>query len=341
MTGMIVDLRALVHPSSVDDAPPSSTETGPAAATRRLDAGPRLVIEVRHLKLVQAIAREGSVTRAAQWLNLTQSALSHQLLNLERDLGANLFDRVGKRMAPTAAGARLVTTAETVLATLAEAELGVRRFAEARQPLRVAAGCFSYYTWLSAALARFAADRPQIDVQIGLQGTRREVQALLADEVDLAITSQPPADERLERRLLFELELVALVGEGHRQLAPDARGVRWRELRGETILTHELVDADLDRLRAALGRETKIWPVQLNDAIFELARSGQGVGVVAGWPHLLQAQAGVRRVSLTPLQRRPFWAVWRRGNPRGLPMAELASHLTHDIDEPAAAMVHI
>ncbi|MBW8812665.1 MAG: LysR family transcriptional regulator [Caulobacterales bacterium] len=316
----------------------------PAGLTPRPGSDRRLVIEVRHLKLVQAIAREGSVTRAARWLNLTQSALSHQLLNLERDLGAQLFDRVGKRMAATAAGAKLVATAETVLATLAEAELGVRRFAEARQPLRVAAGCFSYYTWLSAALARFAAERPLIDVQVGLQGTRREVQALLADEVDLAITSQPPADERLERCLLFELEVVALIGEGHRLItagATDGRGVRWSELRGETILTHELADADLVRLRTALGRETKIWPVQLNDAIFELARAGQGVGVVTGWPHLLQPQPGLRCMSLAPAQHRTFWAVWRRGNPRALPMHELASHLTRDIGAPVAAVVHI
>src|SRR5690242_14622678 len=77
--------------------------------------GDQVKLELRHLKLVRAIVREGGLTRAAARLHLTQPALSHQLRELERRLGAALFLRVGRGLVPTPAGERLVRTAEAVL----------------------------------------------------------------------------------------------------------------------------------------------------------------------------------------------------------------------------------
>ena len=64
-------------------------------------------LETRHLRLVVAIADYGSLTRASNQLHLTQSALSHQLSDLEAQLGVRLFERLGKRMEPTLAAERL------------------------------------------------------------------------------------------------------------------------------------------------------------------------------------------------------------------------------------------
>ena len=72
-------------------------------------------IEIRHLRMVAAVAASGSVTRAASELHLTQSAVSHQLRDIEERLGTPLFLRVGKRMVPTAAGERVLATARRVL----------------------------------------------------------------------------------------------------------------------------------------------------------------------------------------------------------------------------------
>src|SRR3954471_22379246 len=94
-------------------------------------------IELRHLRLVCAIGAEGSVTRAAGRLHLSQSAVSHQLLDLERDLETRLFDRVGKRMVATAAGARMVAAAGHLLDQLAELEHSLADRRGARVPLRV------------------------------------------------------------------------------------------------------------------------------------------------------------------------------------------------------------
>src|SRR6476646_10252520 len=83
-------------------------------------------IDVRHLRLIAAVAEVGSLTRAGDRLHLTQSALSHQLRDIESRLGAALFLRVGKRLVLTPAGERLLATARDVLGRLDETETAIR-----------------------------------------------------------------------------------------------------------------------------------------------------------------------------------------------------------------------
>ncbi len=85
-----------------------------------------LVLEVRHLALIKAIAETGSVTKAAGDLHLTQSALSHQLRTLEERLGLQLFLRLGKRMTITPAGERIVASSQRILEELERAEDDLR-----------------------------------------------------------------------------------------------------------------------------------------------------------------------------------------------------------------------
>ena len=72
-------------------------------------------VEIRHLKLIVAVTDEKSVTRAGEVLHLTQSALSHQLREIEEKLGTPLFLRMNKKMILTQAGERLLLTARQVL----------------------------------------------------------------------------------------------------------------------------------------------------------------------------------------------------------------------------------
>src|SRR5438445_11486857 len=83
-------------------------------------------LEVRHLRLVAAVADVGSLTRAGDQLHLTQPALSHQLRDIESRLGTALFLRVGKRLVLTPAGGRLLTTATEVLERLEGVEGEIR-----------------------------------------------------------------------------------------------------------------------------------------------------------------------------------------------------------------------
>src|SRR3954465_15657575 len=108
----------------------------------------RAMLEGRHLQLVAAIVDEGNLTRAGQWPHLTQSALSHQVLDIEERLGTPLFHRVSKRMLLTPSGQRLLDTAKRVLVDLGQAEEDLRRFADEREGvIRITTECYTNYHW--------------------------------------------------------------------------------------------------------------------------------------------------------------------------------------------------
>src|SRR5687768_13772544 len=86
-----------------------------------------LCMEIRHLKLVKAIAEEGSITKAIDRLHLTQSALSHQLKEAEYHLGTKIFNRVNKKMVLTKAGNELYNTANEVLQKLQQTEKHIKK----------------------------------------------------------------------------------------------------------------------------------------------------------------------------------------------------------------------
>src|SRR5262249_22511838 len=105
-------------------------------------------LEIRDLRLVQAIAAEGSLVRASLRLHLTPSALSHHLLALEQRVGAPICERVGRRMRLTAAGARLAEAGTRVLEVLAEAERAMTGAEPPKEVVRLATECHTTYYWL-------------------------------------------------------------------------------------------------------------------------------------------------------------------------------------------------
>ncbi len=302
----------------------------------------RLQLDVRDWRMVQAVAADASVTRAAERLGCSQSALSHQLVKLEGDLGLRLFDRVGKRMVPTQTGAALAEAAGPLLEQLAAAEGAIARGRcdSSPTPLRVATSCFSYYTWLARTLAGFGAHRPEVDLRVQLQSTREEITALGQDQVDFVITAHPPRRPELEQMEVFAQEVVALISADH----PLGRRVRaggsvaWADLRDDTLLIHDLPSTDEAVLREAIwglggtgGEARTIRRVQLTEAIAALARGGFGVGVMNRWMDAPPFDmGGLVEAPILPRHDRRYWAVWRRANPRGLPLRDLAEAIQRE-----------
>src|ERR1700746_3969781 len=95
--------------------------------SRHLTSG--MDLELRHLRLMRASLVDGSLTRAGVRLHLSQSALSHQLADLEARLGVRLFHRTGKRLTHTDAGEQLLAMCGDLLDRIEQAELAVRALA--------------------------------------------------------------------------------------------------------------------------------------------------------------------------------------------------------------------
>lgn len=251
-------------------------------------------LDIRHLKLVVAVTEERSVTKAGERLHLTQSALSHQLLDLEAGLGLPLFLRLNKRMIPTPAGERLLLSARQVLAELKHTEEEIAQMAnQKRGILRISTHCYTCYHWLPEKLKEFSQRFPDVEVKIILEATRQPLQALLNGKLDLAIVSSTQADKRLVYKPLFKDEMVALLPSAHPLAARPY--LRAKDFAEQTLFLHvPLKDSDLYQrfLMQAGITPARVSQVQLTEAIFEMVKAGLGISVMAKWAVTEQLKSG-------------------------------------------------
>jgi LysR family transcriptional regulator for metE and metH len=274
-------------------------------------------LEIRHLRLVQTVAAVGSLTAAALRLNLTQSALSHQLRDIEERLGTRLFLRRNRRMVATPAGQRLIASAAKVLSELERTEAEVRDMAQERQGLlRVATECYTCYHWLPAVLREFHRTSPAVDVRIEVDATPKPMAALLDGTLDLAIMTSTARDRRLATTPLFRDEMLAIMPATHRLAGKPF--VRPADLAGETLFMYATPDESYvyEKLLHPAGVQPVWKQVQLTEAILELVRAEMGITILARW--VVQPYLQSRALTGVRFGPRGFLRAWTAVVPRSL-----------------------
>ncbi len=275
------------------------------------------VLEVRHLRLVDAIAKEGTVTAAAARLYLTQPAVSHALGDLESRLGVQLFRRARRRMEPTAEGRRLLETAKRVLEEVERAEYDLQCYRQGKRgQLRVATQCYSCYRWIPRAMPELASAFPEVDLQIVPEATPDAVGALLAERIDLALLYRFPQHTDIAVEPLFTDEYVALLPPNHR-----LAGQQWiepQDFAEERILLHTGAEESLllSRFLSPAGvHPARVSELGVSDAILEAVRAGLGVSAMTRWmvgDHLDSGDVVSARLGPQGLERHWHAAVLRK-----------------------------
>ena len=241
---------------------------------------------VRDLWLVQEMHRTGSATATADRLGVTQSAISHQLRELEDRVGAPLCIRAGKKLVLSAAGLRLLESADVVLQELERASADIGRVARGEAgTLRISAQCHTSYQWLPPLLARFHAAHPDVQLEVAVQYTREPIAALLEGLLDVALVTGTVRDRRLRLRALSSDEHVAIFAPGHRLAS--RRYITPAELAEQDLVLYSASANDsftVQRiLRPAGVRPTRVRFVQLTEAIVEMVKAGLAVSVMPRW----------------------------------------------------------
>jgi LysR family transcriptional regulator for metE and metH len=267
-------------------------------------------LEIKHLQLVAAVARTGSVTRAGDALNLSQSALSHQLRDIEDRLAAPLFHRVGKRMVLTAAGDAVLRAANQILDVVARTEDEIRKAGKEHGGLlRITTQCYTCYHWLPGLLKEYRLRHPNVDVHVDADATPRPIKSLLEGRIDLAIMSDPVRDRRFVLRPLFEDELVVIMAPTHRLAGRPV--VEPAELADETLIIYPPREEStiLQQVLTPAGVMPRaVQQVQLSEAIVELVKAGLGVAAMARWAVEPTVRAGALRTAR--LTRNGFRRKW-------------------------------
>ncbi|WP_041679167.1 LysR family transcriptional regulator [Rhizobium etli] len=260
------------------------------------------MIDRQHLAILREVNRHGSVTAAAEKMNVTQSALSHTMAKFEDRHGIKIWMKTGRGLRLTQTGEYLLTVAERILPQLEHAERVLSDFSLGRRgALRVGMECHPCQRWLSKMATPYLAQWPDVDFDVRTAFRFDGVGALLGYEIDLLITPDPIEAPELLFTPVFDYELVLMVHESH-PLA-DRTCVQPQDLLDEELIT---VPVTLERLDIytrflvpAHCRPRQHRTAETVDLMLQLVCAGRGVTVLPDW--LLQEDGAgmpIRALSL-------------------------------------------
>lgn len=260
-------------------------------------------LEIRHLRLVSAVASTGSLSAAAKGLHLTQSALSHQLKVLEETLAGSLFHRHGKKMVITPLGRRVLEAAEKILGELASMSDDLNHLKQGGDAcIRMATECYTSFHWLPRVIPLYQQQHPGVRIQLQPEISNDLSRQLEFGELDIAIRMSPASD-KFSNHLLFSDDMVVVMSSNHALAQSDS------------ILPEQLLDQHLllyhsgkTRLLRAMFNDLQISKLNvtempLTEAILEWCSANLGVTVMARW-------AAKRWVDSGDVVLRPLDAQW-------------------------------
>lgn len=203
-------------------------------------------MELRQLTAFVTVCGDLSFSRAADRLYMSQSAVSHQVARLERDLGVALFERSTRSVAVTEPGRRLLPVAEQILELADRARTVVR---ERASRIRVAAN-MSFAERAMAAIAEVREERADVEIEYVLKDFTQRVDAVVSGDVDVALIRGEWGDERLTVHRLWVEDLVVATSRRHplagRETVDLDELARYPLLlppRRQQVLLHDIVDA--------------------------------------------------------------------------------------------------
>jgi DNA-binding transcriptional LysR family regulator len=294
---------------------------------------------LRQFRVLAAVARHGSVTRAAEELHLTPPAVSMQIRELEKDVGLPLFDRTGRTVALTMVGEFVLVYVQRILATLREADGAVARLRGlASGTLTIGMVSTAKY-FLPRLLAQFRTEHPGIEFRLTLGNREALVGQLHRNEVDLAVMGRPPRelDTRAEPFAAHPHVVVAAAGHALAQagkVAPSA-------LAGEGFIVRE----EGSGTRAAMAqffRDHSLHPpvimeMSSNETIKQAVVADMGLAFLSLHTLGLELERGL--ISIVDVEGLPLVRRWHIVNMRARTLSPAAEAFRYFILEHAEAFL--
>ncbi|SBT11852.1 LysR substrate-binding domain-containing protein [Vibrio celticus] len=244
------------------------------------------MIELKHLRTLTTLRDSGSLTATATSLHLTQSALSHQLKDLEARIDGQLFLRKTRPVKFTSEGEILLKLADEIQPRIAKAENELASLKEdVNGRLHMAIECHSCFQWLMPALKEYQVAWPSVTLDFSSGFGFEPLPALMAGELDLVITSdiQPRSEVHYEPLFDFEMRLITAINS---PLA-DKASIDPQDLSDLTMLSYPVQKQRLDVVKHFLqpaGVEPKKWKQADNTLMLvQMVSAGLGVAALPNW----------------------------------------------------------
>lgn len=245
-------------------------------------------IAIHHFKLVDTISKEGTLTKAANTLNLTQSALSHQLKELEKELDVEIFTRQGKRLHLSEQGYRFLRTSEKILAEIKSLEEDIRNYKSGKTgKLSISMQCYTAYHWLPGIIKYYKKQWPDINIQILSDATRRPLEYLMNGDLDIGIIRTQMVNTKIRYEPIFEDRLTAVICKDHPLAKKDV--IEITDFHGEELILPLYDPSYQDTpviealIQAQQVKPKTLHRIHYTDATIEMVNAGLGITVMADW----------------------------------------------------------
>ncbi|MBX3623229.1 MAG: LysR family transcriptional regulator [Rhizobacter sp.] len=294
----------------------------------------------RQLAAFNAVARLGSVSRAAAELHLTQPAVSIQLKLLEESAGAPLLEREGRGVRLSEAGVVMADYAARILDLWREAgdEMAAQRGVFSGT-LRVGAVTTAEYL-LPPLLVAFAGHRPGVKVKLSV-GNRNEIVHMLGgQEVDLAIMGRPPSELKTTSVAFAKHPMAFLASPQHPLM--QHRRITLEDLVGANLLVRERgsgTRTTLERLYKDAGVPLRIGSeMSSNEAIKQMCAAGFGAAFLSLHTCGLELDAGL--LALLPMANNPLEREWFVMELAGRRLPQVAQAFRQFLADQGQALIH-
>ncbi len=169
-------------------------------------------MELKYFRLIKTITEEGNLVNSSERLFLTQSALSHQLKDLEERLGFKVFHRSRNKWVLTDEGTELYKLANRLFNSIDESFSTIKSIKEgSKGSIKLSAECQSFFHTIPSFIQKMGMLYPEIEIDISLGATHQTISQVLSDEIDIAIVTSIPGAKELESIKVFEDEIFAVI----------------------------------------------------------------------------------------------------------------------------------
>ena len=244
------------------------------------------MLERIHLEILIAISEHGTLTKAAESLFLSQSALSHSIKKLEGQLATPIWEKDGRHLRLTAAGERIKTLAGRVLPQFSHTELLLQQIAKGEMgSLRIGMECHPCYQWLLRVIQPYLDSWPGIDIDIKQEFQFGALGALFSYEIDVIITPDPVFKPNIEYIPVFDYEHRLVVANDHKLAAESC--VYPEQLNDEVLFSYPVEPQRLDIFSQFLTPSKctvkKHKNIETTEIMLQMVAAGRGVCALPGW----------------------------------------------------------
>src|ERR1700743_246280 len=245
-------------------------------------------IALHHFKLIDTISKEGTLTKAAATLHLTQSALSHQLKELERELGIEVFNRNGKKLHLSEQGYRFLRSAEKILAEMKSLEEDINNYKHGKTgKLSISLQCYTAYHWLPGIIKYYKSRWPDINIQIMSDATRRPLEYLMNGDLDIGIIRTQMVNTKIRYEPIFEDRLTAVISKDHPLAKKDV--IEITDFHNEELIlplydpSYQDTPMIESLIQAQQVKPKTLHRIHYTDATIEMVNANLGISVMADW----------------------------------------------------------